>query len=336
MNDEIHEHDMILVEEMEEYLLNIDALRTYIYTYRGVVKAVDGVSCKIGKGESVGIVGESGSGKSMTALSIMRFTPPGAKFLGGAIFFEGINLLELSDAKIRKIRGCKIAMVFQDPMTYLNPVMKVGDQIAEVFIKHGNMDKKEARQQAVEALNIVRIASPSNVAKQYPHQLSGGMRQRALIAMAISCSPSFLIADEPTTALDVTVQVQIIDLLKEIKEEFGLSLLLITHDLGIVAHLCDKIYVMYAGKIMEEGDVFSIFRSSKHPYASGLIESVLYKDKPGGMVSYIDGSVPDLLNPPTGCRFHPRCHQAMPICREQEPPKFQVSTTQSTFCWLYR
>jgi len=321
---------------MDESLLTVTSLKTYIHTHRGVVKAVDGVTFAVGNGESVGIVGESGSGKSMTALSIMRFTPPGARFEDGTIHFEGVNLLDLPPEEMRKLRGRKIAMVFQDPMTYLNPLMKVGDQIGEALVKHRDLSRKEARETAVEALRAVRIASPSDVAGQYPHQLSGGMRQRALIAMAISCSPAFLIADEPTTALDVTVQAQIINLLKDIRSEFGLPLLLITHDLGIVAHLCDRLYVMYAGKIMEEGDVSSIFRQSKHPYTTGLIESVLYKDKPGGIVSFIEGSVPDLLDPPRGCRFHPRCAHAMAVCREQEPPRFEISRTQSVYCWLYK
>jgi len=321
---------------MEEYILTVTSLKTYIYTYRRVVRAVDGVDFKIRKGESVGIVGESGCGKTMTALSILRFIPPVARILGGKVLFEGTNLVELPAEKLREIRGRKIAMVFQDPMTYLNPVMNIGDQIGEALVKHQKMSKKEARRKAVEGLSIVKIASPSDVSKQYPHQLSGGMRQRALIAMAISCSPSLLIADEPTTALDVTVQAQIIELLKDIKEKLELSLLLITHDLGIVAHLCDRLYVMYAGKFVEEGDIFSVFRQSKHPYTSGLIESVLYMDKPGDMIGFIDGSVPDLSNTLTGCRFHPRCQHSMPLCREQEPPNIEMSANQRVSCWLYK
>jgi oligopeptide/dipeptide ABC transporter ATP-binding protein len=316
--------------------LEVDTLATHIDTYRGTVKAVDGISFRVGAGESVGIVGESGSGKSMTALSIMRFTPPGARFVSGKILFDGVDLLGLSQETMRTIRGRKIAMIFQDPMTYLNPLMKVGDQIGEVLVKHEKISKREARKKAVDALRMVRIPSPADVAVQYPHQLSGGMRQRALIAMAIIGSPALLIADEPTTALDVTVQAQIINLLREIKETRGLSLLLITHDLGIVAHVCDRIYVMYAGKVMEEGDVFSIFSGSKHPYTIGLIESVAYRDQPGGMISSIEGSVPSLVSPPAGCRFHPRCRQAMAICREEEPPQLEVSATQSVYCWLYK
>jgi oligopeptide/dipeptide ABC transporter ATP-binding protein len=321
---------------MEDQILTVTSLKTYIYSYRRTVRAVDGIDFKVRRGESVGIVGESGCGKTMTALSIMRFIPPVARILEGKVLFEGTNLVELSDKKLREIRGRKIAMVFQDPMTYLNPVMTIGDQIGEALIKHQKMNRKEARRKAVEALNLVKIASPSEVSTQYPHQLSGGMRQRALIAIAITCLPSFLIADEPTTALDVTVQAQIIELLKDIKERLNLSLLLITHDLGIVAHLCDRVYVMYAGKVVEDGDVLSLFHQSKHPYTSGLMESVLYKEKPGGMVGFIDGSVPDLSNAPTGCRFHPRCQKSMPVCRDQEPPRIEVSANQRVSCWLYK
>jgi oligopeptide/dipeptide ABC transporter ATP-binding protein len=317
-------------------LLEVNSLKTHISTYRGVVKAVDGITFAVANGEAVGIVGESGSGKSMTALSIMRFVPPGARFVEGTIRFDGTNLLELSDGEMRRIRGCRIAMVFQDPMTYLNPLMKVGDQVAEVLMKHRNLSRAEARAQAVEALRSVRLASPEEVVGQYPHQLSGGMRQRTLIAMAIACRPSFLIADEPTTALDVTVQAQIINLLKDIRDEMGLPLLLITHDLGIVAHLCDRVYVMYAGKIMEEADVASVFHQPRHPYTVGLMESIRYADQPGAAVSYIEGSVPDLRDPPPGCRFHPRCRQAMDICRTEPPPRFPISETQAAFCWLYR
>jgi oligopeptide/dipeptide ABC transporter ATP-binding protein len=321
---------------MDANILTVSSLKTYIYIYSRVVQAVDGVHLRVGKGESVGIVGESGCGKSMTALSIMRFIPPVARTLEGSVLFEGKNLLELSPKEMRAVRGHKIAMVFQDPMSYLNPVMTVGDQIAEAVRKHQEVGKKEAWRRAVDALDMVRIASPEEVARQYPHQLSGGMRQRSLIAMAISCFPSLIIADEPTTALDVTVQAQIIQLLREIRERLGLSLLLITHDLGIVAHLCDRVYVMYAGKIVEEGDVAAIFQNSKHPYTSGLIESVLYVEKPGGIVGFIDGTVPDLSKPPSGCRFHPRCRSVMGICREQEPPNVQVAAGQWTACWLYR
>ncbi len=321
---------------MSDDLLTVSSLKTHIHTYRGVVKAVDGISFTVGRGEAVGIVGESGSGKSMTALSIMRFVPPGARFEDGTILFDGDNLLDLPIEAMRKIRGCRIAMVFQDPMTYLNPLKKVGDQIAEVLIKHGNMSRRDARPKTIAALRSVRLASPEEVVGQYPHQLSGGMRQRVLIAMAIACHPSFLIADEPTTALDVTVQAQIIDLIKDIRAEMGLPLLLITHDLGIVAHLCDRVYVMYAGKIMEEADVATLFHGPRHPYTAGLMESIQYAERPGAAVSYIEGSVPDLRDPPRGCRFHPRCRRVMDICREQQPERFAISETQAAFCWLYK
>ncbi|WP_246727674.1 ABC transporter ATP-binding protein [Chelativorans sp. Marseille-P2723] len=315
-------------------LLEVDRLAVHIDTYRGTVKAVDGVSFRIGEKESVGIVGESGSGKSMTALSLLRFTPPGARFAEGRILFEGHDLVRLSQEQMRSVRGNRISMVFQDPMTFLNPLMKVGDQIAEGLVKQG-VGRRQAREKVIEALRQVRMASPEDVADQYPHQLSGGMRQRALIAMAIIRSPALLVADEPTTALDVTVQAQIINLLREIKEEHGLSLLLITHDLGIVAHVCDRIYVMYAGRIMEEADVFSLFRDGKHPYTRGLIASVAYEDQPGGAVSFIEGSVPSPINPPAGCRFQTRCPHVMPVCREKQPPRTRISDTQAVYCWLY-
>jgi oligopeptide/dipeptide ABC transporter ATP-binding protein len=271
----------------------------------------------------------------MTALSLMRFTPPGARFVSGRVMFEGKDLLTVSADEMREMRGYRIAMVFQDPMTFLNPLMTVGDQIGEFLVRREGLNRRQARARAVEALKLVRMASPEDVAGQYPHQLSGGMRQRALIAMALIGAPALLVADEPTTALDVTVQAQIINLLKEIKEETGLSLLLITHDLGIVAHLCDRLYVMYAGKIMEEADVFSLFENAKHPYTQGLIQSVSYEESAGGAIAFIDGSVPSLIDPPRGCRFHTRCPHAMPICRERQPVRTTISPKQSVFCWLY-
>ena len=316
-------------------VLEVDSLSVHIGTYRGTVEAVGGVSFRVAPRECVGIVGESGSGKSMTALSVMRFTPPGARFVAGSIAFDGVDLLTLSQEQMRGIRGRRIAMVFQDPMTFLNPLMRIGDQIGEYLVRREHVGRREARERAIDALKLVRMASPDDVANYYPHQMSGGMRQRALIAMALVGAPALLIADEPTTALDVTVQAQIINLFKEIQEERGLSLLLITHDLGIVAHLCDRLYVMYAGKIMEEADVFSLFANSKHPYTTGLIRSVSYDDTVGGDISYIDGSVPSLINPPVGCRFRERCPHAMPICGEKEPPRTEFSPTQAAYCWLY-
>lgn len=317
-----------------ESLLEVDRLAVHIDTYRGAVRAVDGVSFRIGRKESVGIVGESGSGKSMTALSLLRFTPPGSRFVDGRILFDGRDLLQLPPEEMSAVRGSQIAMVFQDPMTFLNPLIKVGDQIGEGLVKRG-MSRGEARRRALEALRLVRMPSPEDVAEQYPHELSGGMRQRALIAMAIIGSPALLVADEPTTALDVTVQAQIISLLRDIKEKQGLSLLLITHDLGIVAHVCDRIYVVYAGRVMEEADVASLFRDGRHPYTRGLIASVAYEEAPGGAVGFIEGSVPSLIDPPPGCRFHTRCPHAMPVCRERQPPKTRISQTRSVYCWLY-
>lgn len=320
---------------MDDSLLDIAGLQMVLKTVRGDVRAIDDVNIKVKKGELVGIVGESGSGKTMTALSVMRFVPSISKMLGGRINFCGEDLLQLTDAQMQKIRGKRISMIFQDPMTYLNPMMKIGHQVGEVFIKHEGLRKKKAWSKAVEALSLVGIASPTDVASQYPHQLSGGMRQRVLIAMAVSCSPELLIADEPTTALDVTIQAQIIELIKSIKEKKNISLLLITHDFGLIAHLCDRVYVMYAGTILEEADVNTIFHDCMHPYTRKLLESVMYQQQAGNMVSFIEGSIPDLANLPKGCRFHPRCPQAMDICREKEPPKKEFSENHSAKCWLY-
>ena len=335
----MNEHTRITEERAGEGasddLLTVENLKLHIRTYRGTVQAVDGVSFRVGRQESVGIVGESGSGKSMTALSILRFTPPGSFFADGRAEFMGRNLLELDEAEMRRLRGREISMVFQDPMTFLNPLLTIGDQIGEVLVQHEAMSWRKARARAVEALRDVRIPSPEYVAGQYPHQLSGGMRQRALIAMAIIGSPALLIADEPTTALDVTVQAQIIELLRTIKEEKGLSLLMITHDLGIVAHVCDRVYVVYAGRVMEEADTVSLFEQPLHPYTAALLDSVSYEEEAGGSVGFIEGSVPGLIDPPAGCRFHTRCPKAMPVCKRLQPPRTVRSDTHAVYCWLF-
>jgi oligopeptide transport system ATP-binding protein len=319
-------------------LLEIRGLKTYFHTSRGVVRAVDGVDFEIRKGEAVGLVGESGCGKTMTAFSIMRLVPPPGQIVEGSIWFgEGIkrrDLTKVSEKEMMEVRGGMISMVFQDPMTYLNPVMKIYDQIAEAIVLHQNVSKEEARRKAIEALERVRIPAPSVVARYYPHQLSGGMRQRALIAMAISCGPELLIADEPTTALDVTVQAQVLELIKQLKREMGMALMLITHDLGIVADICDKVCVMYAGEIVEEGDVLRIYRDPKHPYTSGLLRSTLSIDEFKENLVTIEGVVPDLTNPPRGCRFHPRCPEASNRCRESEPPLVELAEGRVS-CWLY-
>lgn len=315
-------------------LLQVDNLQTYFQTRRGVLKAVDGVSIEVHPGETIGIVGESGCGKSTLASTLMRLIPsPPGIIAGGAINYKGTNLLDASEETMRRLRGKEISMVFQDPMTYLNPVMTVGDQIAESIRLH--RENVNVEEEVVELLDRVRMPDPENVAHSYPHQLSGGMKQRALIAMAIACNPAILIADEPTTALDVTVQAQILGLLKEIKDELGMSLLLITHDLGIVAEVCDRVYVMYAGKIVEQGTVFELFENPRHPYTRGLLNSVLSINEFKQTLRGIPGTVPDLISAPQGCRFYDRCPEAFDRCKMNNPPCFNSKNGHQVYCWLY-
>ena len=320
-------------------LLEIHDLSTHFHTSRGVVRAVEGVRLAIGKGEAVGLVGESGCGKTMTAFSVMRLVPTPGKIVGGEVWLDyddgRKDLTKLPEEEMRRVRGEKISMVFQDPMTYLNPVMKICDQIAEVIVLHQGMPRREARKKAVELLAKVRIPIPSTVARYYPHELSGGMRQRALIAMAISCNPELLIADEPTTALDVTVQAQVLELIRQLKHEMGMALMLITHDLGIVADTCDKVCVMYAGRIVEEGAVYEIYKQPKHPYTEGLLKSTLSIDEFKESLVTIEGTVPDLTNLPRGCSFSPRCPHASARCRETQPPVIELSGGAKVSCWLY-
>jgi oligopeptide/dipeptide ABC transporter ATP-binding protein len=316
-----------------ETLLDADELKTYLFTSAGVVKAVDGVSLKIRRGESVGLVGESGCGKTMTALSFLRLLPIPGKIVGGRILFDGLDLAALPESQMREIRGSRISMVFQDPMTFLNPVLTAERQIGETIKRHQMVSDSEVEEKVVTLLEKVGIANPRATKDYYPHQLSGGMRQRILIATAISCNPSLLIADEPTTALDVTVQAQILELLRTLVNELNASLLLITHDLGVVAEICDSVYVMYAGKIVEHGDVYSVFEEPKHPYTVGLLKSVLSIDEFKKDLSTIEGVVPNLINPPSGCRFHPRCPHVMNICRNKEP-KLDSGEHQVS-CFLY-
>lgn len=315
--------------------MNIVGLKTYFYTSQGVVKAVDGVSFEIGKKKTVGLVGESGCGKTMTSLSIMKLVPRPGRIVDGKILFKDRNLLDLTDKEIMDIRGKEISMIFQDPMTYLNPTIKIGDQIAEAILRHQDTEKAEVRERVIEVLEKVIITNPDKTFDYYPHQLSGGMRQRVLIAMALSCNPSLLIADEPTTALDVTIQAQILDLMKKIREESERSILLITHDLAIVADICDKVCVMYAGKLVESADVFTLYGNPVHPYTKGLIRSVLTYTEYKEVLPAIEGTVPNPLNFPTGCRFHPRCSEAKPVCRQQEPPRVSIEPQHSVSCWLY-
>lgn len=307
---------------MPETLLQVKNLATYFYTEAGVVKAVDGVSFEIGKGKTLGIVGESGCGKSVSALSIMRLVPsPPGRIVSGEILYNGKNLLDLKAGAMRDIRGNNISMIFQEPMTSLNPVFTIGNQIEEAIKLHQDLDKKQRREEAIRMLSLVGIPEPARRIKEYPHQLSGGMRQRAMIAMALSCNPDLLIADEPTTALDVTIEAQIVDLLKKLKDEMNMSVMLITHNLGLVSEAAEDVIVMYAGKVVEMGEINKIFLNPMHPYTVGLKKSIPeYKEKVGATkLSTIAGVVPDLLELKKECAFCDRCEFVMDECKEGVP-----------------
>lgn len=316
-------------------LLELNNLNMSFYTYAGEVQALRGVSFTLEHGEVIGIVGESGSGKSVTSLSIMGLLPPAAKIKSGSINFNGRDLLTLSSAQMQQIRGNEISMVFQDPMTSLNPVYTVGNQIMEPLMQHQHLSRAQAQKEAVEMLALTGIPDPEQRFDQYPHEFSGGMRQRAMIAMALSCQPRLLIADEPTTALDVTIQAQILALMKDLKEHFNTSIIMITHDLGVVAQLCSRILVMYGGTIVEEGSTRDIFHNPRHPYTWGLLQSVpdIRKLDQGRLIP-IDGQPPDLLLPPPGCPFWPRCQYAMRICAEIKPELTEVNPGHTAACWL--
>jgi oligopeptide/dipeptide ABC transporter ATP-binding protein len=312
--------------DTNEKILEVKNLETSFRVEDGVVKAVDGVSFDVYKGKTLGIVGESGCGKSVTSLSIMRLIPsPPGKITGGEILYKGKSLLSLEADEMRKIRGNEISMIFQEPMTSLNPVFTIGNQIMEAISLHQNLSKADTRAKAIEMLKLVGIPSPEKRVDDYPHQLSGGMRQRVMIAMALSCNPQVLIADEPTTALDVTIQAQILDLLRELQERVGMAIILITHDLGVVAEVCDEVLVMYAGKVAEQGTVHEIFKNPKHPYTKGLLNSIptLSQDPTGKIKKHrletIPGIVPSLLDLPKGCRFQARCQYVIDDCRAAEP-----------------
>ena len=321
---------------MAERLLEVRGLKTYFYTEDGVVPAVDGVDFVLNKGETIGIVGESGCGKSVTSLSIMRLIPdPPGKIIDGEILLEGSNLLEKTEAEMRDIRGNDISMIFQEPMTSLNPVFTIGDQIMEAIILHQRLNKAAARERAVEMLRLVGIPSPERRVDEYPHQLSGGMRQRVMIAMALSCNPKLLIADEPTTALDVTIQAQILDLMRKLRDEFGTAIMLITHDLGVVAELAEKVVVMYAGKIVEQADVKPLFGNPLHPYTVGLLGSIPKLTEQQDRLQVIEGVVPHPAFMPKGCRFHPRCKEAREICKVEEPELLEHSPGHLVACWKY-
>ena len=317
-------------------LLSVKDLRTYFRTDAGVARAVDGVSFALEKGEVLGIVGESGCGKSVTSLSIMRLVPQpaGEIVAGSSIRFRGRELLELDEAGMRKVRGEDIAMIFQEPMTSLNPVYPVGEQIAETLRVHRGMGRAEARTRAIEMLRLVGIPEPAERADAYPHQLSGGQRQRVMIAIALACEPDLLIADEPTTALDVTIQAQILDLLAELRERLGMAILLITHDLGVVAEVCDRVVVMYAGHVVEEGRVADIFRDPRHPYTQGLMQAMPRLGRRKERLAVIPGIVPSATAWPVGCRFHTRCPYAWDLCIREAPSLFEAGPGHSSRCWL--
>ncbi len=316
-------------------LLDVRGLHTHIATHAGTLRAVEGVDLHVMPGEAVALVGESGCGKSMTALSIMRLLRPPVRSVAGQVMFDGADLLALDDTAMRKLRGDRLAMVFQDPMTFLNPLMRVGDQIAESVMLHRGLSRAEARQAAVAALRSVRIPDPDTIAGNFPHQLSGGMRQRALIAMAVACRPALLVADEPTTALDVTVQAQIMRLLAGLRRELGSALLLITHDLGLVAEYCDRVYVMYAGEIVEHAEVHALFAAPQHPYTRALLAAALPPHRRVAEFAAIGGQPPSLLNPPKGCRFHPRCPARFEPCDREAPPLLEPSPGRTARCWLH-
>ncbi len=321
---------------MADVLLSVRDLKTYFYTDEGVVKAVDGLSYDLKKGETLGIVGESGCGKSVHALSVMRLIPqPPGKIVAGEVVFDGRNLLKLPEEEMRKIRGNRIAMIFQEPMTSLNPVLTIGEQIAEAVMLHQGLSKKDAWDRAVEMLEKVKIPVARERVRDYPHQFSGGMRQRVMIAMALSCNPSILMADEPTTALDVTIQAQILDLMRGLQQEFNMAVILITHNLGVVAEMCDNVVVMYAGRPVEHTTVQRTFQDPKHPYTWGLLHSIpkLYERKE--RLIPIEGQPPSLIDLPPGCAFAPRCPFAMEICVKADPPEYQVGQNHTARCFLH-
>jgi oligopeptide/dipeptide ABC transporter ATP-binding protein len=325
------------MNDTKKPLLAIEALHTRFHTQDGVVNAVDGVDFNVYQGETLGLVGESGCGKSVTALSILQLLRCPPAEIQGNIRFEGVNLLNLDPEAIRKVRGKAISMIFQEPMTSLNPVLTIGEQISEAVRLHEGMRYQEAWRWAVNMLQMVQISGPRARAREYPHKLSGGMRQRAMIAMALSCNPQLLLADEPTTALDVTIQAQIMDIMVRLKEEFKTAIVLITHDLGVIAEMASRVVVMYAGKVVEEAPVKDLFKDPRHPYTRGLLGCIPVigrKAQTGRRLQEIPGIVPRPLETPLGCRFHPRCSSVMDICRKQEPPMIHLTEYRRVNCWL--
>jgi oligopeptide transport system ATP-binding protein len=324
-----------MTENNNKNLLEVKDLNVSFFTYAGEVKAVRGISYELKPGEVMGIVGESGSGKSVSSYGLMGIIPEPGKVISGSIMFNGTDITKLSEKELLKIRGKEIGMIFQDPMTSLNPVYTVGDQIEETLKKHTNLNKEQRKARMIELFQLVGINQPEKRIHQYPHEFSGGMRQRVMIAMALSCNPKLLIADEPTTALDVTIQAQIIALLKELKTKINMSIIFITHDLGVIADICDKVAVMYAGNIIETGSIDEIFYSPKHPYTWGLLKSIpkLNNEEHERLIP-IEGNPVDLINPPKGCAFAPRCKHCMKICLDKVPPVYNVSEGHDTLCWL--
>ncbi len=317
-------------------LLQVENLVTRFFTDDGTVTAVDGISFAVKPGEVLGIVGESGCGKSVASLSILRLiqSPPG-QIVSGRILFEGRDLLPISDAEMRAIRGNEIAMIFQEPMTSFNPVYTIGNQIGEAIALHQGLNHAETRDKTIEMLTLVGIPRPAEVVDEYPHRFSGGMRQRAMIAMALSCNPKLLIADEPTTALDVTIQAQILELMLDLKQRINMAIVFITHDLGVIAEMAQQVVVMYAGRVVEHTDVVTLFREPRHPYTIGLLTSKPKLEDESKTLAFIPGSVPNPLRMPGGCPFHPRCRQAMEVCRSIAPPEMQITAGHTIRCWLY-
>ncbi|MCC8066469.1 MAG: ABC transporter ATP-binding protein [Clostridiales bacterium] len=314
-------------------LLEVKNLRTTFHTMSGDVQAVRGTSFYVSEGESIGIVGESGCGKSVSMLSILHLLDDNARLEAEEILFDGNDISKFSTKEMRKLNGKEIAMIFQDPMTSLNPVFTIEQQMRDPLMRHLGLNKQQAREKALQMLETVGIPSPESRLKQYPHELSGGLRQRVMIAIAMSCSPKLLIADEPTTALDVTVQAQILDLMKQMKEQYGMAVILISHDLGVISSLCSRVIVMYGGLIVEEGQIDDIFYRTAHPYTAGLLESIPKGD--GSRLMPINGTPPDLLNPPVGCPFAARCKYAMKLCAKEMPPAYTLDENHYSCCWLH-
>ena len=327
-------------ENQKDTLLEVQDLKTYFFTEDGVVKAVDGIDLVVKRGEVLGLVGESGCGKSVTSLSIMGLIGQPGEILQGKVFFDGRDLIELPESEMTKIRGNRISMIFQQPITSLNPVFTIGDQVAEVLRIHEWVEKEAAWNRAVELLSMMRIPDAESKAHAYPHELSGGQAQRVMIAMALATVPELLIADEPTTALDVTIQAQILDLMRDLRTKLETSVILITHDLGVIAEMVDRMYIMYAGRIFEEADVLAIFDQPKHPYTKGLIASIPVLGKVKDKLEVIPGTVPNLIDLPPGCRFAPRCKSrveyGLHICTEEEPDLIELAPNHTVRCWLFQ